>query len=128
MLSSFAFSMFILGLVLSAVVEPASPKSAAFQSFQTTMDGTALFGLGNITYLAHVQHPKATLTVDSSSAASQSDASMIPCTVMTANDTIISSTYLESTISAYLAADDVFSDEFLRAIYITSAANSSPMI
>lgn len=91
---------------------------------QPTPNGDALFELGNLTYLANLQHPKAALSGDCSSAASIVGSNGVPFTVISTNTSLVTDGVLQSTIESYLTGDDVFSEDFLEGVYITSSAGN----
>ena len=68
------------------------------------------FILGNATYLANVQYPKATLKTSCSSASSLSG-KLLPLTVISVGQTPVSASLLESIVASYAAGDDVFRAE-----------------
>lgn len=83
--------------------------------------GDAIFELGNVSYLANTKHPKASAgcSIPAGSATS------IPITVIKTNETTITKNVLESVISSYLDGDDVFSHDFLDALYLSSSVKST---
>ena len=82
--------------------------------------GDAIFELGNVSYLANTKHPKTTVTANC-----ESKLSFLPITVIKTNETTISKATLESIISSYIEADDVFSYDFLEGLYVSSSVKSS---
>ncbi len=115
-------------LALSTSVINAAPvKRNEYSLLTTTTYGDVLFGLGNITYFANVQHPKATLGGDCS-AVYETGSSLMPFTVILSNETVITATYLKDTIESYTAGDDVFSEDFLAGVYISSVSGGTPVI
>ncbi|OTB04047.1 hypothetical protein M426DRAFT_11927 [Hypoxylon sp. CI-4A] len=112
-----------LPLLLSASLALAAPvKRATWKHLQTTEYGDVAFKLGNETYLANIQHPKAVFGGDYSAVASQ-PGSLVPFTVIFAQDEVVTGKYLQDVIASYLNGDDVFSEDFLEGVYI--AANST---
>ncbi|KAI2632699.1 amidase family protein [Hypomontagnella submonticulosa] len=107
---------FFLGL---CSVLAAPMKRAPCKHLQTTQYGDVVFGLGNITYLANVQHPKAVLSGDFSAIASQ-QGSLLPFTVIFAEDEVVTGSYLQGVIARYQKGDDVFTPDFLAGVYIAS--------
>ncbi|KAL6153180.1 hypothetical protein ACJBU6_08343 [Exserohilum turcicum] len=85
--------------------------------------GNAIFELGNTSYLANTQHPKATAPCATSSGSSTA----IPVTVVKTNETVITKAVLEAVFSAYLDGDDVFSYDFLDGLYVSSSAGQASM-
>ncbi|KAI0181692.1 amidase family protein [Hypoxylon sp. FL1284] len=106
----------------SAFAAPA--KRASWQHLQTTQTGDVTFGLENQTYLANVRHPKAVLQGDYSAAATQ-QGSLVPFTVVFAEDEVVTGDYLKGVIANYLEGDDVFSEDFLEGLYIVHNGTSS---
>ncbi|KAI1780791.1 amidase family protein [Hypoxylon cercidicola] len=114
-----------VALLLCAWPTLAAPaKRAAWKHLQTTQYGDVTFGLGNLTYLANVQHPKAVLGGDCSAAVTQ-QGSLVPFTVIFAEDETVTGDYLKGVIASYLEGDDVFSEDFLEGLYIVHNGTSS---
>lgn len=98
-----------------------------YSHIKTNYYGDIVFGLGNITYLANLQHPKATLKVDSS-APYEPGRALIPFTVIVSNETVITRSYLQRILTSYIEGDDVYSEDFLGGLYITSTTNGSTVL
>jgi hypothetical protein len=81
-----------------------------------------VFELGNVSYLANTKHPKAVLGADCEASAA---ASPVPITIIKTNTSTISKSTLESIITSYLDADDVFNFDFLDGLYISSSVKST---
>jgi hypothetical protein len=81
-----------------------------------------IFELGDISYLANTKHPKAVVSADCKPAAS---ASLVPVTVVKTNASSVSKEILEAAISSYLDGDDVFSNDFLDGLYVSSTVSST---
>ena len=84
--------------------------------------GDSIFELGNVSYLANTKYPKG---VSSADCASTTAVAGIPVTVIQTNVSSISKETMESAVTAYLDGDDVFSDDFLDAIYVSSSVQST---
>ncbi|KAI1410053.1 amidase family protein [Hypoxylon sp. FL1857] len=101
----------------------APTKRAPWEHLQTTQYGGVAFGLGNQTYLANAQHPKAVLGGNYSAIASQ-QGTLLPLTVIFAEDDVVTGEYLQGVIASYLHGDDVFSVNFLESVYIVNNSTS----
>ena len=86
--------------------------------------GDAVFELGDVSYLAGMRNPKASIGCSTSTAVSSSSVSWVPVTVAKTNKTLITRETLQDIIAAYLDADDVFSPDFLHGLYISSSVKS----
>jgi Asp-tRNA(Asn)/Glu-tRNA(Gln) amidotransferase A subunit family amidase len=69
---------------------------------------------------ANIEHPRAVFNLDYTSTSP-----LVPATVILVNKSVVTGSYLETTISRYLTEDDVFSSDFLHAIYLTSTVSKS---
>lgn len=78
------------------------------------------YELGNVTYFANIEHPRAIFNLDYTTASR-----LVPATVILANQSVVTGSYLKSTLSSYLTNDDVFSPDFLHVIYLTSTVSKS---
>ncbi|KAI2616304.1 amidase family protein [Hypoxylon sp. NC1633] len=112
----------LLLCALSALAAPV--KRAPWKHVQTTQYGEVAFGLGNQTYLANFRNPVAVLGADRPVASSQ-QGSLIPFTVIFAEDEVVTGKYLQDTIASYIEGDDVFSEDFLTGVYIANNGSSS---
>ncbi|KAI1453513.1 amidase family protein [Annulohypoxylon moriforme] len=115
---NFAFQSATLLYCVCSVLA-ALTKRGAWKHLQTTQHGSVAFELGNQTYLANTEHPKAILGGNYSTIASQQN-SPVPLTVIFAGDDVVTGGYLQSIVTSYLECDDVFSEDFLEAIYVAS--------
>lgn len=93
-----------------------------YKFVNTNSYGDTIFGLGNTTYLANTQHPKITL---SGAAASTPAEALVPITAIATNETVVTGTLLQTIVSTYAEDDDVFSEDFLEAFYISAAGSAS---
>ncbi|KAK6442585.1 hypothetical protein LTR95_001176 [Oleoguttula sp. CCFEE 5521] len=117
-MASFLFSLIAVALSVTSVV--AAPfKRNPFAFLQKTRSDSAIFQLGNITYLANTKYPKATL---SAGRGPRNDVSDVPLTVLYTNASVVTRDILESTIASYLETDDVFSQDFLAGLLLSSTA------
>ncbi|CAJ2512020.1 Uu.00g076450.m01.CDS01 [Anthostomella pinea] len=116
------FLPFLANLLLRSWSVFAAPvtKRAEWKHVQTTEHGDVAFALGNVTYLANIQHPKAILGGNSSSAAAAaaSGGSLVPFTVIFVEDELVTGAYLQSVVASYLEGDDVLSEDFLQGVYL----------
>ncbi|KAH1488333.1 hypothetical protein LV164_004194 [Aspergillus fumigatus] len=78
------------------------------------------YELGNVTYFANIEHPRAIFDLDYTTTSR-----LVPSAVLLVNQSLVTGSYLKSTISSYLTEDDVFSADFLHAIYFTSTVPKS---
>ncbi|KAH1509415.1 hypothetical protein KXX06_007255, partial [Aspergillus fumigatus] len=78
------------------------------------------YELGNVTYFANIEHPRAIFDLDYTTTSR-----LVPSAVLLVNQSLVTGSYLKSTISSYLTDDDVFSADFLHAIYFTSTVPRS---
>lgn len=108
----------LLGNILDAAAAPV--KRNPYTHLETTTYGDAVFGLGNLTYLANLQNPKTTLAGELSAVAT---ADVVPFTVIVTNQSVITQDLLQETVTSYSEGDDVFSEDFLAGIYIISTAD-----
>ena len=105
-----------LWIALAVTVAAAPVKRNAYTFLSANTQGDAIFELGNITYLANIQHPKAVLTGRGSASASLE----LPLTVIYVNASSVTQEYLEGVMASYVEGDDVFSEDFLKSIYMVS--------
>ncbi|OTA53680.1 amidase family protein [Hypoxylon sp. EC38] len=111
-------------LLLCASSAQATPaKRAPRKHLQTTQYGGVAFGLGNQTYLANIQHPRTILGGNYSAIADQ-QGSLLPFTVIFADDAVVTGEYLRRVITSYVEGDDVFSEDFLECLCIVDNSTS----
>lgn len=103
-------------------VDGAPVKRNTYTHLETTTYGDAIFGLGNLTYLANLQNPKTTLAGQFSTTSAKD---VVPFTVIVTNETVIIQDLLQETVNSYVEGDDVYTDDFLTGVYITSTASSA---
>ncbi|KAH8690792.1 amidase family protein [Talaromyces proteolyticus] len=89
-----------------------------------TRQGGVVYELGNITYFANAKYPK---TVLKASHPDGDKVSLVPITVIVANQSTVSDEYLQTTINDYLAGDDVFSGDFLGSLYLSSTIKNTKL-
>jgi hypothetical protein len=94
-------------------------KRNTISLIQPLPSGDLLFDLGNLSYVANVQYPKA---VASGVFTSAEQSLSLPLTVFNTNASVVTQSILQDLVASYLAADDVFSEDFLGAILISSTA------
>ncbi len=95
-------------------------RRAPYNLLQSLPNGDLLFELGNLSYVANIQHPKA---IASTSFATVSQHVNFPMTVFNTNASVITNDVLESIVASYLEADDVFTEDFLQSVVISSTAD-----
>ena len=109
--------------ISACIALPASPERNTLIHLQGTTKDAVVFRLGNITYLANTKYPKATGQVSSRLSISHlTPGTAVPVTVFNTNTPVITQQVLQDLIDCYLTRDDVFSTDFLEAIYISSNA------
>ncbi|KAH7310810.1 amidase family protein [Stachybotrys elegans] len=108
-------------LALPVLVRAAPVTRNVLEKVHDSRQGAVIYELGEISYLANALYPKAVLN----GTTIQSSPDFSPIAVIVANETTITGSYLESTIASYLAGDDVFSNDFLASLYLTSAVGKA---
>ncbi|KAI0007521.1 amidase family protein [Xylariaceae sp. FL0662B] len=98
-------------------------RRARWKQIQTTRHGDVGFDLGNRTYLANLRQPKVVLGGEFLAAASHHD-SVLPLTIIFTEGEVVTGKYLQEAVSSYLLGDDVFTEDFLDGIYLTSNGTS----
>lgn len=91
---------------------------------QNTVEDGVVFTLGNNTYLADTRNPRVTGTIITSDLMEMKENLFMPMTVLSTDDGIVDGQCVEDTIQAYLAGDDVFSLDFMEAVYVTPRSPS----
>ena len=99
-------------------------KRNPFSFVQSNPYGDAIFELGEVSYLANTKHPKATFSAKSISPGSPT---FTPLTVIKTNTSSISQEVLEKALTAYLDGDDVFTNDFLETVYISTSQNKATL-
>ncbi|GFF89469.1 amidase 1 [Aspergillus udagawae] len=112
-------SVFLQPLLFCTAVCGISSRQDSIVNVQLSAPGVT-YELGNVTFFANVEHPKAIFNLDYTSASR-----LVPATVILVNQSVVTGSYLKSTLSRYLTEDDVFSPDFLYAIYLTSTVSKS---
>lgn len=97
----------------------APAKRTPYAPIQTLSSGDLLFTMGNLSYIANVQNPK---TVVSGSFTPGTTSSNFPITVINTNASVVTNEVLQSIVASYLDADDVFTEDFLESVFISSTA------
>lgn len=111
------------GFLLSSLASATPIKRSAPKPLESTAEGV-VYELGNITYFTNTKYPKATLLT----AHHKDDGlTLTPITVIVANQSTVSAEYLKTTIAEYLAGDDVFSEDFLASIYLSSTIKNTKL-
>ncbi|GIJ83123.1 hypothetical protein Asppvi_001642 [Aspergillus pseudoviridinutans] len=111
--------VFVKSLVFFTTVSGISSRLDSMVNVQPSSPGVT-YELGNVTYFANIEYPRAVFNLDSTSTSR-----LVPATVILVNQSMVTGSYLESTLSRYLTEDDVFSPDFLYAIYLTSTVSKS---
>ncbi|KAJ4351829.1 uncharacterized protein N0V89_007173 [Didymosphaeria variabile] len=115
-------------LFLIALSSAAPIKRNPYNFLQPVNQGDTVFELGNNTYLANARYPKATFSCDlTSSVTAGSSRSTLPITVINTNASTVTRGVLTTTIQSYLDGDDVFTTDFLEAIYISSSSSGATL-
>jgi len=83
----------------------------------------SILKFGNVSYLAHVRRPKAV----SCSKGVVNGGRLIPITVIRSRDSVVTGDFIESTLANYTSGDDVFSDAFLKGVYVSSTEIGAPL-
>jgi hypothetical protein len=91
-------------------------KRAPYKYIQPLANGDAVFELGNKTFLANVVNPKTVASVKVSS-----NGGSVPLTVINTDTSVITQAILQTAVASYLAGDDVFSEDFLATVLISSS-------
>ncbi|KAF7177902.1 hypothetical protein CNMCM7691_006378 [Aspergillus felis] len=112
-------SVHIKSLLFCTTVRGISRRRDSILNVQPSAQGFT-YELGNVTYFANIEHPRAIFKLDSTSTSR-----LVPATVILVNQSEVTGSYLKSTLSRYLTDDDVFSPDFLPAIYLTSTVSKS---
>ncbi|GIJ99554.1 hypothetical protein Aspvir_001688 [Aspergillus viridinutans] len=111
--------LFAKSLLFCTTVSGISSRQDSMVNVQPSALGVT-YELGNVTYFANVEYPRAIFNLDYTSTSR-----LVPATVILVNQGVVTGGYLKSTLSRYLTEDDVFSPDFLYAIYLTSTVSKS---
>lgn len=114
-----AVSLSLIELTQSAPIV----KRSAWVKSGVTPTGDVSFTLGDISYLANVRYPKATLNFGCKVATVATD-DLVPFTIVSVNETLVTGGLLEDIVTSYTTGDDVFTEDFLEGIYITFDGSS----
>lgn len=117
------FEYILASTVVLPIVDSAPLDRSALVTVQRTGAGDSIFQLGNVSYLAHLQRPKANFATRSG----RGSPSLIPVTVLQSNASVVTEEFIKTTLDSYGRGDDVYSSEFLEGIYISSSANSATL-
>lgn len=112
----------LLTAVFASIFVSAAPiaKRNPYSFVLSNPYSDTIFELGNVSYLANTKHPKAVVSANCEPASSA-----VPITVIKTNESSISKDTLEGVIASYLEGDDVFSEDFLEGVYISSSVTAS---
>lgn len=107
-----------LGLLASAALIEARPlaRNDPIQHLSHVENGDLVFSLGDVPYLALTTTPSA-----NTSGISGDD--MVPFTVIKTAECSITTEIIDELIGRYLKDDDVISESFLQALYISTSCN-----
>jgi hypothetical protein len=107
-----------LGLLLSATLIEARPvaRDDPIQHLSSVENGDLVFSLGDIPYLALT-------TIPSAKASGISGDGLVPFTVVKTHECSITTEVIDELIGKYLEDDDVISESFLQALYISSGCD-----
>lgn len=105
-----------VSLLVVKVSAAPSPKRSAWKKISSTSNGGVAFTLGEGTYFANLEYPKALLSLSCKSSGKPDN--IVPFTIIWVQDSTVTESLLNETITKYLAGDDVFSTDFLEGIYI----------
>ncbi|PYI36747.1 amidase signature enzyme [Aspergillus indologenus CBS 114.80] len=95
-----------------------------FLNLEHTSGEGITYDLADVTYFANSVHPHAIGEIGKSKRSEAAEPKTYkPITVIITNQSVVTSGGLEETIDAYLAGDDVFSEQFLTSVYITSTSS-----
>jgi Asp-tRNA(Asn)/Glu-tRNA(Gln) amidotransferase A subunit family amidase len=115
-----------VSLLLGLAAAAPSSKRSAWKKVTSTSQGGVAFSLGDATYFANEEYPKALLSLSCSTHGKPDD--IVPFTVLSVQDSTVTGALLNETIAKYLAGDDVFSTDFLEGIYIAYNGSGSATI
>lgn len=109
-----------LGLLSFATLIEARPvaRNDPVQHLSSVENGDLVFSLGDIPYLALTTTPSANTSGISSDG-------MVPFTVIKTDECSITAEIIDELIGKYLEHDDVVSESFLQALYISSSCDAS---
>lgn len=89
-----------------------------YSGIKTTTTGGFIYELGDVSYFANSKHPQAELLGNGLIG----QEGTTPITVIVSNTTVITGKYLMELVSSYLSGDDVFNNDFLASVYISSSS------
>lgn len=113
----------LLAACLSFTLTLAAPyKRNPFVPLQRTKDNNVIFQLGDVNYVANTKYPKVSLAAETSHQAAITD---LPVAVIYTNASIITRDVLETTVQSYVDGDDVFTQDFLGGVVVSSSAQKS---
>ena len=107
-----------LGLLALAALVQARPvaRNDPVERLSMVENGDLVFSLGDIPYLALTTTPSAKVSGINGDG-------MVPFTVIKTDECSITAEIIDELIGSYLEGDDVISESFLQALYITSSCN-----
>ena len=107
-----------LGLLLSTTLVEARPlaRNNPVQHLSNVENGDLVFTLDDVPYLALTTTPSAKTSGVSSDG-------MVPFTIIRTDECSITAEIIDELISRYLKDDDVISESFLQALYVSSSCD-----
>ncbi|PYH49662.1 amidase family protein [Aspergillus saccharolyticus JOP 1030-1] len=97
---------------------------AQFQNLEHISSEGITYELGDVLYFANSEYPQATGKIKKSKGGKAGHIDIYtPVTVIVTNQSVVTGAFLEETIDTYLNEDDVFTEQFLTSIYITSTSS-----
>lgn len=114
----------MLGLLAASGIThalPISAKNATVHHLSAVGHGDLVFVLDEITYLALTTTPSA-------EGSGFSSKGMVPFTVLKTDECSVTAHVLETLITEYLALDDVISEAFLQAIFVSTSCEAEASI
>ncbi|KAF4164372.1 hypothetical protein CNMCM6936_009308 [Aspergillus lentulus] len=112
-------SLFVQSLLFCTTVSGIFNRGNSIVNVQPYTQGVT-YELGNVTYFANIEHSRAIFNLNYTTTSR-----LVPATVILVNQSVVTGSYLKSIISSYLVEDDVFSADFLHAVYLTSTVSKS---
>lgn len=97
---------------------------------QRTQHDAVFFQLGDISYLADTKSPSLTLDAGGKTLSDRrvkAEKDNIPITVLSVNESTITGDTISTTLESYKDSDDVFTEDFLQGIILTSTSPSAKL-
>lgn len=104
-----------------ALVSPVIAISAPLHPFDLEKSSDGLtYQLGDVAYFANIKYPTRRWTVPDL----KPDKDWTLLTAVVTNHSVVTGDHLEGLLTSYLSSDDVMTEDFLQAIYLSSSAPS----